>query len=369
MKKLFTMVLMLCCAAVYAAPVIDGNTSDADYTTLGTYTQAHSFGSYGLAALKAAIDTTTLTLAINGNCEGNYNELYLFIGHGDATGAAAGVQLPAGSDGGSPFAGCRPTLDFEADFGVRLTNDASQGYVSVIDYRSGGNTDTYVGTIAHGSSFTVASGSYAGMVVGLIQNNDIASIGTDGLEIAFPLSILGASSTSVFQVMAIYGNGDYMSSDTIPEIAGQGGTNLAVNPDFSSIAGDQFIAFPVPEIDVAPLALDFSGDSSFNVWTVTTQTLTVTIENLGTGALNISDLDITGAGASKFSVTPAAPLSVDASDSTTLTVSFYAGYGDAALGNSEAELTITSDDADESSVVVSLSGLAVASGLSTVDLQ
>ncbi len=240
----------------FAQPVVDGvSTGDSQYMTLATWTQGTGqtgFGDFGMMELDGYTDATNLYVLIKGVCENNYNEFFLLIHNTNSSNSlAAGTQLPAGSDNGSPFFNFKPTLDFDVDFGLRLTTGGTPntGYISIIDYRNSGNTDTYLGSVSDdGTKTTVSGGTYDQTQLAYkFANNLTTYSGIEGFEIAIPLASLVASQGDNFEFFALYGNDDYMSANTLPEIAGQGGTSLGSNPDFSLIAGDQHTtASPLP---------------------------------------------------------------------------------------------------------------------------
>ncbi|MEM6325603.1 MAG: choice-of-anchor D domain-containing protein [Bacteroidota bacterium] len=99
-----------------------------------------------------------------------------------------------------------------------------------------------------------------------------------------------------------------------------------------------------PEIDVTPLTLDFGG-----VDVGSTADLMVTVSNAGD-----ADLIITGAteDGDAFSIASALPGPIAPGGSAMITIRF----APAAIGPAAATLTITSNDADEGSVEVALSG-------------
>ena len=100
-----------------------------------------------------------------------------------------------------------------------------------------------------------------------------------------------------------------------------------------------------PEIDVTPLALDFG-----TVDVGSTADLDVSIANTGDADLALTGLSISGSDV--FSLVGAAPTSVAAGETETVTVRF----APAAAGVANAVLTIASDDADEGTVEVTLEG-------------
>ena len=95
--------------------------------------------------------------------------------------------------------------------------------------------------------------------------------------------------------------------------------------------------------------------------TVGTNTdVTIRIQNLGTGTLNISSYPITGTNAGEFSVFTAPSSTVAASGFTDMVVRFSPGLP----GSKTATLTINSDDADEGTCTVVLTATAVYSSCS-----
>ncbi len=104
-----------------------------------------------------------------------------------------------------------------------------------------------------------------------------------------------------------------------------------------------------PEIDVSPLSLDFG---SVNVNDSTD--LTVTITNLGVNDLTVDDLISTN---TAFEIVDSAPITVANGTPVDITVRFKPTVDVTENG----DLEIVSDDADEDTVVVSLTGI----GLST----
>jgi hypothetical protein len=236
----------------FSQPTINGVGSDGDYISVASWTQLNTgFGDHGIKELKGYSDGTNLYLMVVGEIESNFNELYLFINVSDASdGLAAGTQLPAGNDGSSPFNSFTPTLDFQVDYGIRLTSgsDPSSAYTSIINYRGGGNTDTYIGGPTNdGSVQNVSSGTYNGVAFAYKHMGLLSSVTNEGFEIKIPLSVIGGSGSSTFELFALYGANSFISANTIPEISGQSGTNLGNNPGFNSIGGNQHsTAAPLP---------------------------------------------------------------------------------------------------------------------------
>ena len=228
------------------APIVDGHTTDDAYLELGRFVEpaeGRSFGDWGMHSLHASANDVMLYLALNGVAEDNGNEFFLFLDADTPTGAPAGVQLPASDDNSSPFAIFNPTLDFAADFGLRLTSGEGEAYVSLMDYRNGGNHDTYLGTVtSNGAPLLVTGGPFDGAVIAYDHAGTLTDhTGVEGWEIGFERSDLGLGDGDAIRVLALYGNQDFISAETIPQIPGQGATHLEGDPDFTTIDGDQFV--------------------------------------------------------------------------------------------------------------------------------
>ncbi|MBI3951626.1 MAG: choice-of-anchor D domain-containing protein, partial [Acidobacteria bacterium] len=105
---------------------------------------------------------------------------------------------------------------------------------------------------------------------------------------------------------------------------------------------------PAPDIDVTPTSLDFG-----NVTLGQSSNLTLTVRNLGNATLTVNS--ITSSNSQFFVASPALPFTVTAGASVTVTVSFKPFATDAQTGT----LSINSNDPDESTVNVSLTGRGV----------
>lgn len=101
---------------------------------------------------------------------------------------------------------------------------------------------------------------------------------------------------------------------------------------------------------VPDIALSGTGTTNFGTLNIgTNSTLTYTIDNLGTSALNLTDISLTGSTA--FTVSPT-NTTIAAGTSQTFTVVF----APTALGLEIATITLTSNDPDEPSLSFSVSG-------------
>jgi len=102
---------------------------------------------------------------------------------------------------------------------------------------------------------------------------------------------------------------------------------------------------PVPEIDIVPLSIDF-GDIVIE----NSSSKTITIKNNGDGPLDIDNITISNT--TDFDMTNDCPTTLGPNELCTVTVTF----NPLSEGSKDATLTILSNDSDESSVDVSLSG-------------
>ena len=131
----------------------------------------------------------------------------------------------------------------------------------------------------------------------------------------------------------------------------------------ASITVTEELATPVPEIDIKGNSTSITDGNTFPSFSNFTKfvsadvssgtnTRTYTIYNIGTGALTISGVSITGANAADFSVTAAPAASVAASSSTTFTVTF----NPSTMGTKTATITVTNNDSSEASFDFSIEG-------------
>jgi|GEM_PF-7079793 len=248
--------LLLTSTSIVAQPTIDGSSSgESAYTSLATWTQADTgFGDFGITSLKGHADATDLYIMVDGTCEDNFNDIFIFLNASSAANAyPTGVQLPTGSDNLSPFSALSATLDFDVNYGIRLTHDFQnpQAFVSIIKYSAcqGGCPDEFLGTIVtDGTPLTASGTSYDGIQIAYDHSGNLSSNnGNQGFELKIPLSVIEASAGDDFQLFAMYGNDDFISANTLPEIPGQSGTNLGSNPDLTAPAADLFTAAaPLP---------------------------------------------------------------------------------------------------------------------------
>jgi len=244
-------------------------------------------------------DGDTLYLAIVGEAEDNGNAFLLFVDVSSESGIDAGNALPPTTDDLSPLFGYGnadggATHDFQTDFGIRIasldTDDGTPGaFASIADYRSlngeGQATETFLEgslqegrMIADGTEVTFDDTPFEGTAIAYDDVDLLSNVTTEAAEFAIPLSALGASSGDEFQLFALYtsGSGDFISANTLPEIDGQGGTNLASpgTVDFSSsdFPDDQHTGSSPLPVELASFDARRDGESAILNWTTASET-------------------------------------------------------------------------------------------------
>ncbi|WBA42221.1 T9SS type A sorting domain-containing protein [Hymenobacter canadensis] len=274
MKNLFSFVALGCLATAsltaQAQFTLDGRATAAEigagvgkYQLAGTYTGNHLDTDRGLKALYVGYTATTLNIMVVASAEApdvattfGYRALVLYLNTPARTGAPAGLPLLGSADGQSPLRHI-PTLDMQTDYGFRAsvgpaTAAATDVYFSAVSYVTGtavaAGTDPYVGQGSKtGAVVTSATTVLPGTRFSYFNTANLTANTTNaGLEIEIPLSALGTTTLTAgsrLDLMAAYtnSNGDFFS-DVIPQIAGRT-TALGVDPDFSTIAGTQAVAF------------------------------------------------------------------------------------------------------------------------------
>jgi len=115
----------------------------------------------------------------------------------------------------------------------------------------------------------------------------------------------------------------------------------------------EFVGAAAPEITVAPLSIDFGTSLVSNAAGVNT----VSITNDGVADLTVSSISLNNNGDNEFSLAnlPGLPATVSGGSS----ISFDVDFTPSNVGAETASIDITSDDSDEGTVTVSLSGEGV----------
>ena len=346
MKNLFTLAAagMLTSAAFSAQAQITLNgviaaaeigTGIGKYQSLGSFTTPHvsngGFGNWGLLQMYAAngaANNGKLNLAVAGTLEKSGNGFQFYVDVPGVTGLSAGTVAPAPAPAASTmFDGIAGTkFDFDVDMGIALKGDAAGNVPQVVTYTSnttansrelspvvpltgGAVTMSVTTTVADYARFAGMRMAYkdtpSGSLVtdfpappagpGGAGNPGLANgggAGSYGWEVELSRSALNLpAGGGQVKVMSVYvSGGGYFSSDVIPEIAGNGNTNIGNTPDFTTQPGNQNASFTftlsTKQEDEAAVAMSVFPNPSLSQATITYRVLdkaanvTVTISDL-----------------------------------------------------------------------------------------
>lgn len=275
-------------AGASAAPTIDG-TLDAFYgapkavqangTQFGNNTVASVNSNNGseLDAGYGVVDGGFLYLFFAGNLETNFNKLDIFIdsqagGQNKLRGDNPDVDFNGlnrmGDDGSGN--GLRFDAGFESDYFLTTTGGFTGGGNQFFGnfaetLTSGGGVGGFIGGSGEGN--TVLNGTN-GIIIGYNLSNvlgvnnfgnpndsDPATVGT-GIEVAIPLSLLGALGSEIKVAAFVNGGGHDFASNQFLGSLPAGTANLGEPRaiDLSQINGDQFFTVAVPEPTTLGLA-------------------------------------------------------------------------------------------------------------------
>jgi len=165
---------------------------------------------------------------------------------------------------------------------------------------------------------------------------------------SFDLNHLGAVSLTVddliMDIVTLRADGSVAAAPI-----GEFTTDCTLNPGQDNVLTTIQVTTPLlePEIEVEPTGVDFGG----NLLGVPSEGSVVTIRNIGGQALGVNGISVIGADDDAFSETNNCT-TVAAGESCTATVTYTAS----AEGPQNASLEINSTDADEPTVLVTLSG-------------
>ena len=234
------------------------------YQLAGTYTNAHSVADRGLKALYVGTTATTLNVLVVASPEqpnGAYTAMVFYLHAPNKTnGVPAGTRLPGVSVASGPNYSPlrhRPTLDFQTDYGFRITtspfNDTNNAiYLSRVDYTSPPASFGYA-EIGEGSNPKNGTLTFDTNDLGNVQTayqtsatGSLLANTTTGWEFSIPLSTIGGAATgSQLQFMVAYINDDSsFYSDVLPQVVGQTPA-LGFDPNFSTIPGNQYYTYQV----------------------------------------------------------------------------------------------------------------------------
>ncbi len=315
MKKFSTLsalaVLTLGSLTAQAQFTVDGTLNTAEvgagtgkYQLAGTYTNTHATADRGLKALYIGTTATTLNVMVVGSPETTaYQALALYLDMPNKTGIAAGTQLPGGDDTSSQLRS-KPTLDMPVDYAFRVTasplgTGGSTTYYSKLDYTATANTagnypDKYLGPADKAGTPLVITDATTNIVDARFAfmtsaSGSVSANTSTGWEFQIPLASLGgaAAGTNIRMMVAFLNDDASFTAETLPQITGQTAA-LGTNPNFATIAGNQFFTYQVGQGLLATRSAGASLQASAYpnpvaaesrlVYTVADQTQPVTVE-------------------------------------------------------------------------------------------
>jgi len=272
--------------ATLAQPTVDGQTDDADYILLGEVTtaQVSEFDGEGIKSLKAYRGNGNLYIAVEGKVEisdsGNFPDFMIFVDVDNVSGIAQGTDLPAGTAGDSPFGFIGGmNMDMEVDYGFRLTGDTggnNVAYASIADYTNLNSSnqapDTFEGSVpVDGSTIT---GNETGGTYAYVDAASLNDVTNTGWEFSIPLSVLGVTASSQFQLFATYGNVDggpqSISAHIVPD-AGQSMT-YAPDEDWTAVSGTQATTSAPLPVELAGFDAQLDGRAAMLTWRTLSET-------------------------------------------------------------------------------------------------
>jgi hypothetical protein len=307
------------------------NAGDFSVTTApaGTVTSG-STTTFVVTFNPSAAGSRTATISIANN-DANENP-YTFAVDGDATDPEINVQ---GNSSDIADGNLTPAVTNWTDFGtVNITSGTIARTFTIENKSSATMALSIIGSIsitgANAADFTVTTAPAASVAIGgsttfIVTFNPSAS----GTRTA-TVSITNNDSNESPYTFSIQGSG------TDPEINVQG---LASNN--------------IGDGDITPSAVDGTIFGSIDIASGTILR-TFTIQNTGNEILNITAVNITGVNAADFSMTTAPASTVAAGGNTTFVVTF----DPTTVGVKNATITITNNDASESSYDFAIQGTA-----------
>jgi hypothetical protein len=221
------------------------------------------------------------------------------------------------------------------------------------DWTHFGNVESTVGTAVR--TFTIYNSGSMALTVGAITFTGTNP--TDFTVTAAPAASVPAGGSTTFNVtfnpgatgtrtatMSIVNN-DLNENPYNFSLQGTG-----TNPEINLVGN----LISITNGDLSPSVSDNTDFGTVSIDAGSTL-VTYTIQNTGTGSLNIGAITFSGANASDFSISIAPASSVAAAGSTTFTVSF----NPVTTGTKVAQLSIANDDANENPYYFQITGLGV----------
>jgi len=311
MKRIFTLsTLVALTAAAFSAQAqftVDGTLSPSElgtgtgkYQLVGTYTGAHNQTDRGLKALYVGTSATTLNVMVVASAEiAGYNSLLFYLDAPNKTGIAAGTRLPGstntGNDGRESLRQ-RPTLDMPVDYAFRCTTSPFQDsnnaiYLSRVDYTTAPYNEIGEGTGPKNGTVATDTNDPAGVRTAYQTSatGSVAANTTTGWEFEIPLAAIGgaAAATNLSMMVAYIDDFKSFNADVLPQIANRT-TALGIDPDFTTIPGNQYYTYQVGTGVLASRAANAAlpasaypnpvAATSRLTYTVTSAAQTVTVE-------------------------------------------------------------------------------------------
>lgn len=257
-------------APAASAQVIDGSV-DASYgpalfvqdtpTGFGDNTNPDPLvaGGSEIDGVFANVSGGNLNLLVTGNVETNFNRLVLFVNSVAGGDNVVGTTTTASAGSLNDFNGLTFDTGFGADFFLVVNGGNNPNVEFFADFAQIGTSGSFIGqttagsqtaTFSNGIQFGVDNSNVAGVTAGDAPVPSVAGAGavTTGLEFAIPLSVIG-NPTGPIQVAGFISGGNFLSNQVIGGVGGAGNLGNNPLPDFSQIAGDQFVTVPndIPE--------------------------------------------------------------------------------------------------------------------------
>lgn len=265
----------------FSQPTIDGDMSDSEYTTIGTFTSGNNgFGDNNtLGAIKYYADGTHIYLGITGEIEQNGNNIILFINFSGYGGRAAGSTLGAGASVFSGIAGS--AMDMDTDFALAFNafGGGSNFYVDAARYGSDGHLNSgnlgNVGNVTGSPATFNAASQFGGSgTIDVAFSNNFDSDANKGVEFKVAIAAFaGVDNTMTAQFFTIIAgsNGSNYSNECIPGNPGASNLNQSHNFNTGS-TGDFFTSFQLLPVEFTKLEVVNKNQGHLLSFTTATET-------------------------------------------------------------------------------------------------
>jgi hypothetical protein len=315
---------------------------------------------------------------------------------GSITQTTASVSLTPGTNGGTTFTvtatptaggtavtatGTSPVsltgLTAGTSYSVTATSDCSAGYSSPSQVSASAPLTTAAAPVAR---LSVRRNNVAYPSNGTAFDFGNQTLGTTSAPISFTLANNGSGALTISSIST---TGDFAVSGAAPTTVAAGDTavvsvtftptalnartgTLVINSNATNSATytvnltGNGTAVPTPEIDVLQGTTAYASGSIYSGFPTTTvgsfSPVSFTVQNTGSSTLTITNVVATG---NYTANSPVMPFTIAAGSSATVS----AVFGPTAPGTRTGSITIFSNDADEATYVINLSGNAMAATL------